>query len=259
MNKIELSEISTKKLLAFHNDRAIQKKYLTRVSDHRKADQIVQGHGYWNGREGCAVGCTLHSRNHAAYEAELGIPVILARLEDRIFEGLERKRARTWPERFLQAPKIGADLSMVWPQFAHWMLVDPHSGVIKFAKTDTTRNAIQAVADLFSRWIAGVKPPREEWRRCRSNAAAAAAAASASASASAAVSAAAYAATANAAAASAAYANAAATYASAAAYADDAAAYAAYAAYTTRKKFFDLASEKLLALMTAAPAEKALS
>jgi hypothetical protein len=227
--------ISTKKLLAFHNDRAVQKKYLTRVSDHRKADEIVQGDGYWNDGKGCAVGCTLHSANHAAYETELGIPMILARLEDRIFEGLEKKRARTWPERFLQAPKVGADLSMVWPQFAHWMLVDPHAGVIKFAKTDTTRNAIQAVADLFSRWIAGVKPPREEWRRCRSNASAAAAVAAAAASASVA-----------------AYATATATAAFQAAASVEAAAYT-YAAFAARKKFFDLASEKLLALMTAAP------
>jgi hypothetical protein len=150
-------------------------------------------------------------------DQHIGIPMILARLEDRIFRGLDKKRAR-----FLQAPKVGADLSMVWPQFAHWMLVDPHAGVIQFAKTAPTRDAIQAVADLFCGWIAGVKPPREEWRRCRSNASAAAART--------------------------AYAADAAYYASAAAY--------AYG-FAARKKFFVLASEKLLALMTAAPAEDA--
>lgn len=138
-------------LLAYHGDAKIKRKYLARVRAHRKADDIIAGQ-YWEQTgermKGCAVGCTLHSDNHAAYETELGIPRVLARLEDRLFEGLwstaQQDAAKAWPERFLAAAGIGADLSMVWPRFAHWLLVDDKCGVIRHAKR-------------------GNKPPPEEW------------------------------------------------------------------------------------------------
>jgi hypothetical protein len=48
-----------------------------------------------------------------AYETELGIPVMLARLEDWIFEGLPVERAKLWPKQFLTTIKSGSDLSLV--------------------------------------------------------------------------------------------------------------------------------------------------
>jgi hypothetical protein len=63
--------------IAFHGDPAIKAFYLGRVRAHRKADEIRHGF-YWQGGKGCAVGCTLHSNSHTAYEDELGIPRILA-------------------------------------------------------------------------------------------------------------------------------------------------------------------------------------
>lgn len=81
---------------AFHNDPKIKAKYLKRVRAHAKADEIVKGR-YWEDGKGCAVGCTIHSSNHSAYETELGIPRILARLEDTLFENLPNVLAKTWP------------------------------------------------------------------------------------------------------------------------------------------------------------------
>ena len=81
---------------AFHNDEKIKKKYLSRLRAHQKADEIVKGF-YWEMGKGCAVGCTIHSSDHGAYETELGIPRWLAKLEDRIFEGLPNGRAKKWP------------------------------------------------------------------------------------------------------------------------------------------------------------------
>jgi hypothetical protein len=111
-------------MLAFHNDPAIKQKYLDRVRAHRLADEIVQNYGYWRDGKGCAVGCTLHSGDHLAYETELGIPVMLARIEDVVFEGLPVEAAREWPERFLAAAPIGADLSRVGWRLLHWLLTD---------------------------------------------------------------------------------------------------------------------------------------
>lgn len=94
---------------AFHNDIKIKEKYLSRVEAHRKADEIVQGITWENGK-GCAIGCTLHSYNPWDYETELGIPDWLARVEDKIFEGLSKEDAQSWPGRFLSAINPGADL-----------------------------------------------------------------------------------------------------------------------------------------------------
>lgn len=115
-------------LLAFHSELKIKTAYLQRVKDHAEADEIIKG-VYWRGGKGCAVGCTIHSDKHNAYETELGIPEMLARLEDRIFEGSSEKYAKTWPERFLKAIKPGADLSKVGWKFQHWLLLDKNYGV----------------------------------------------------------------------------------------------------------------------------------
>jgi len=97
---------------AFHNDPAVKAKYLARVQAHAAADKLIQGAG-WDGFKGCAVGCTLEAYDHSRYPIELGLPAWLARLEDSIFEGLPTELAMTWPERFLQAIPVGAELEVV--------------------------------------------------------------------------------------------------------------------------------------------------
>jgi len=111
-------------MLAFHGEPGLKELYLARVVTHREADELVQGIG-WEDGKGCAIGCTLEVYSHAQYEIELGVPRVLAHLQDRIFEGLPRADAMLWPERFLDAIEPGADLSDVWPEFAIWLLVDP--------------------------------------------------------------------------------------------------------------------------------------
>ena len=156
--------MSTTQLRAFHGDPAIKAKYLDRVRAHQLADQLIQK-TTWDDKtqKGCAIGCTLHNYSHSAYENELGIPRVLARLEDGIFEGLSVPDSKQWPARFLEAIQVGADLSMVWPRFAHWLLADPDFGVIRHAKTDTSKKAISGVAALYYRWISGENPVRKEW------------------------------------------------------------------------------------------------
>jgi hypothetical protein len=250
-------------MLAFHSDPKIKQKYLKRVSAHEKADEIVKGH-YWENGTGCAVGCSIHGSSHAAYETELGIPQILARLEDGIFENIPNELAKTWPRRFLEAIKPGADLSAVWPKFVVWMMLDDEYGVIQFAKTDRTRESIEMVADMYQLKADGADISQEDWRNVRDTAyrARRTAAADAAADAYAAAAAAAYAdaaadAAAYAAADAAAYADAAADAAAyaaadAAAYADaaaDAAAYADAAADAKRTKWRIAQSEKLVQLL----------
>src|ERR1700682_1649930 len=110
-------------MLAFHSDPSVKEKYLNRVLAHRAADEIIHG-TYWTGSKGCAVGCTVHqdSDAHTAFETELGIPCAIARLEDRIFEGLPNGEAKDFPAQFLSAIRPGADLSLVVDKFLYWLL-----------------------------------------------------------------------------------------------------------------------------------------
>ncbi len=127
-------------LVAFHGDPAIKDKYLSRVAAHRAADELVHGVTWENGK-GCAIGCTLEAYDHARYETELGIPEILARLEDAIFEGLPNGKAQKWPERFLSAIKPGAELSLVGWKFLLWLFEDTQA---RYA-TDSVRKACEPV------------------------------------------------------------------------------------------------------------------
>src|ERR1700722_17651703 len=115
------------KLLAFHGKSSIKTKYVKRVKAHKAADEIIKG-TYWQNGKGCAVGCTIHSSDHSAYETELGIPTLLARFEDKIFEGLPNDIAKNWPLEFLSSITPGADLSTVWPKLAVWVLTDKQWG-----------------------------------------------------------------------------------------------------------------------------------
>ena len=150
---------------AFHGKRSIKAKYIRRVRLHRESDELVKGQ-YWENGKGCAVGCTVHSGDHSAYERELGIPRVIARLEDGIFERLPNGKAQAWPERFLKAIPVGADLSLVWPKFAVWLMVDKKHGVIQYARTEKSKSAIQAVADGYSELL---KNPdaKIDWCRLR--------------------------------------------------------------------------------------------
>jgi hypothetical protein len=123
-----------KKLGAFNGSEELKKKVLAVVAAHRKADELEKGtYGDvdWNGKwKGCAVACTVRGINvalggktntsdHAAYK-KIGIPESLAMLEDNIFEAMDEDDGQMWPENFLKAIRVGADLSEVAGAFKDW-------------------------------------------------------------------------------------------------------------------------------------------
>ena len=138
------------KLLAYHNDVKIKEKILNQLQEHYESDEIVQGI-YWENGKGCAVGCTIHSSNHKEYETKFGIPVQLAYLEDKIFEGLPNDLSKEWPIRFMSSINVGADLSKVWAKFVIWLLEYKKDGVIKYANTDEHKIIIRTVAELYKK------------------------------------------------------------------------------------------------------------
>lgn len=118
----------TTALRAFHGDPEIKKRYLERIAEHEAADEIVHGL-YWENGKGCAVGCTIHSGDHGAYETELGLPRWLARLEDGMFERQENGASKTFPRRFLEAIPPGADCEAAKLPFLAWLMDDSTYGL----------------------------------------------------------------------------------------------------------------------------------
>ena len=112
---------ATSPLLAWHGDAKLQRETVKIMAGHRKADTLVKGL-YWEDGKGCAVGCLIHGSDHSLYEPRFGIPQALARLEDMIFENLPNGDAMKWPERFLKAARPGADLSLVQWQFLEFVV-----------------------------------------------------------------------------------------------------------------------------------------
>lgn len=105
-------------LTSYHGNPYIKRKYVSRMSNHIKADELVRGVGWEsNGvTRGCAVGCTLNAYDHAAFETELGIPEWAARLLDHLHENTSEDylyKGDKLALAFLKAIKPGSDLSRV--------------------------------------------------------------------------------------------------------------------------------------------------
>ena len=166
-------------LIAYKMHPAVTKTaFVDLMEGHREADRIVQG-TYWENGRGCAVGCGLHSvraltglalshSDHAALAAQVGVPEVLERLQDRIFEGLPRELAREWPLRFAGAIPDGADLAAVWPKFAVALLRN-------LPPTPGYPDVTAAVARVATGWETGWADddPRAAWSAAWSAASAA--------------------------------------------------------------------------------------
>jgi hypothetical protein len=133
-------------MLAYHSDPRIKMRVLSQLLHHAQADEIIKGI-YWENGKGCAVGCTIHSGDHAEYEPLFGIPQALARLKDCMFEGLPNADAKRWPRRFMSAVRPGADLSRVQWHFLHWLLTDKE--VNPWIDHPLVCDAVRRCADLM--------------------------------------------------------------------------------------------------------------
>jgi hypothetical protein len=264
-------------MIAYHGREDLKTRFVAEILKHEQAHAIVKGtYGERVGDRfrGCAIGCSVESialvegvkdvshGDHRLYEQYLGVPIVLAHLEDRIFEGLAAAEARTWPRRFASAIRPGADLSMVGPRFLLDLLTAPEGAVQRGGQTrPQVAAAIGAVIGLFRGWMeSGTKPSATQWREARNLAAASAydasayaayAAASASAASASAADYPDYPASAADASAYAADASASAYAAYAAAYAADASAYAARATVASEQEFSRQAASLLRLLETA--------
>ena len=137
-------------LIAYHGDHAVKLKYVGRMLAHQEADEIIH-RIYWEGGKGCAIGCTVHSDNHAAYETELGMPEWFAHLDDKIFEGMSDAVSRRFPLRLLSAIPVGfAEWDRLYHEFCAYVLRD----ICEFDKMRyyDVAVAVDAIIRLHERW-----------------------------------------------------------------------------------------------------------
>ena len=149
-------------MLSYLNDVKLKKEIVEEMKKHRKNDQIVKGtYGKENGMfKGCAVGCAIHSLNirkgkdlpydgHRYFESELGIPEWLARLNDKIFEGLPGGDNTEFAVDFLQAIPVGVDLESIKWKFCSYLLKENIERVLSLKIKDELKeqvvNAIRQV------------------------------------------------------------------------------------------------------------------
>jgi len=131
---------------------------MAELAIHAAEDHFIKG-TYWENGKGCSIGCSLESiriakglddishSSHQTAADETGIPLILWRLNDRLFEGLPNGKAKAWPQRFMDAIRPGVDLTMIWPRFALWLLTEELPQRAKGNAKVTA--AIGDVADLY--------------------------------------------------------------------------------------------------------------
>ena len=136
-------------LKSFHGDKKIKTKYINRLKAHAKADEIIKGR-YWKDGKGCAVGCTIHGSEHNRYETELGLPEWLARLEDVLFEGLPNSEAKEFPCAFLKAIPVGVSLDTVKHKFCAVLMRENIQRVHKLKMDEAVKaTVVTAASDVL--------------------------------------------------------------------------------------------------------------
>lgn len=122
----------------FENTPVTKKKFLFHLKEHKRRDSFLQGQysGFSKGIfRGCAVGCSIRSiaktlgegldfEDHSLYEKYLGVPEWVAVVEDGIFEGISKKRAKTFPVEFGEALNEGSDLNSIKTPFIIYLMED---------------------------------------------------------------------------------------------------------------------------------------
>jgi len=136
-------------------------KIRARIARHRELDEIIQGTG-WNGRIGCAIGCSLDKYDHEEFANVLignndrndGIKIAL--LIDRLHELLPFALSLDWPGRVAHALTPGADTTHVLSRWFVWLLrveLKDHDAFGYCAK----------VAALYECRLAGDEPSATTW------------------------------------------------------------------------------------------------
>ena len=153
---------------------SVLKRLIPLADRHQKADEYRAGH-YWQGNgsgTGCAVGCTIHDaiklgvlpqatshESHASIAKATGLPEMVWRLADNIFEGLPEDDRPAWTPRLLRAAAKCKNLervpALIMTRLAERLAAD--------AIRDDVKAVTLVVAGLWRRRANGDEPDAKEW------------------------------------------------------------------------------------------------
>ena len=125
-------------MLAFHNDQTIKDKCVERVKARRLAGELILKFGF-------------DKHDYLRESIETGFPTQLLCLNDTIFLHLPGI-AQHWSEKFLLAPRVGADLTTVYHKFFIWVL------------SGSDEQSIKEVIRLHQALIDGESVSIEQWK-----------------------------------------------------------------------------------------------
>ena len=158
-------------LRAFHGDRARQKKLIGRVRLHQEQDEIAQR--MTGPKKGCTIWCSLDKYDCGLLADEMQIPMTLVYANENVFEGSTLAYAKKWPLRFVSAPKLGADLSLVPHRLCVWLMSDPESPYLELIKKPATLKLMKKGAELVQAYIDGETREPNQWKELSARARAA--------------------------------------------------------------------------------------
>ena len=151
-------------MTAWNGDKELKESVIDSIKQKIGNGQLMHG-TYGEEHDGKMMGCAVFittcnsDRPHEIFEEKYGIPAVLARYEDVIFEQLRAPHDEKWPVRFAEAIPVGADLSRVKSQFQCWLMQEnlSHEKLWREhdkedAYTSKVVAAIKKVAEILQKW-----------------------------------------------------------------------------------------------------------
>jgi hypothetical protein len=133
---------------------------LLQMAKRHQDDDMLRAGEYYDQLtgKGCSIGCFNHDlgndpEDHEAFAEFAGIPVWAAKLQDRIFEGLQEQDRATWHVECIEAYQHVTD----WDKTLDLFLISVLEGVKKHDRA----NVVQPVIDLLNRRLAGENVGKE--------------------------------------------------------------------------------------------------
>lgn len=169
---------------AFHGDAVLRQTVVERLRLHIQAGHIV-GHSACDAEQGRynLTSATVHSEDLAEYERKLGIPAVLALIQESISNlFLQRAShdaqetrfafapyASNYPVEWLQSLPLGADLQNVPARFLSWMLLDltDMQHPLTTAASAEAKAVARTMAGLYARVASGAVVTAAEWTAAR--------------------------------------------------------------------------------------------
>lgn len=148
---------------AFQNKQSLKQEIVSRMKEHIKLDQLVQGTGYDESLgKGCAVGCSINCYNHQSFADTLDVDLWIPQIYDNLHEGINVKHIAKFNLDFLNSIPVGMSKEqsdMVRLKLFYFILTKIIPS--KFQKY----KEIAAIIDLFKQSIKGVTVTRKQWAK----------------------------------------------------------------------------------------------